>query len=207
MPFGFRRIFVIRTWRCTICGYLHEGDSPPEFCPLCHAPADKFELIGSVEQDEPFVSRFQEALYQMRETFAPHAVSAHFPAALIPTCVLFLLLAVVSGSPSLEFAAFALLVVIVISIPVTMLTGFFIWQKNYRKSRNVIFKKKITLAWLLLLVAAAIMIWRLLAPDLLSNGGAGAAFYLLLNLFMLACVTLLGHYGGMLVSAQRKKDG
>ena len=28
---------------CTICGYVHEGDTPPEFCPQCKAPASKFE--------------------------------------------------------------------------------------------------------------------------------------------------------------------
>ena len=27
---------------CTICGYIHEGDSAPEFCPQCKAPALKF---------------------------------------------------------------------------------------------------------------------------------------------------------------------
>ena len=27
---------------CTVCGYVHEGDSAPEVCPLCKAPADKF---------------------------------------------------------------------------------------------------------------------------------------------------------------------
>lgn len=27
---------------CTVCGYIHEGDSAPEFCPVCKAPADKF---------------------------------------------------------------------------------------------------------------------------------------------------------------------
>ena len=29
-------------WVCTICGYEHEGDAPPEICPLCKQPADKF---------------------------------------------------------------------------------------------------------------------------------------------------------------------
>ena len=28
---------------CTICGYVHEGDTPPEVCPVCKAPASKFE--------------------------------------------------------------------------------------------------------------------------------------------------------------------
>ena len=27
---------------CTICGYVHEGQSAPEFCPQCKAPAAKF---------------------------------------------------------------------------------------------------------------------------------------------------------------------
>jgi len=27
---------------CTICGYVHEGDSAPEKCPVCNAPASKF---------------------------------------------------------------------------------------------------------------------------------------------------------------------
>jgi len=27
---------------CTICGYVHEGDAPPDKCPTCKAPAAKF---------------------------------------------------------------------------------------------------------------------------------------------------------------------
>lgn len=27
---------------CTVCGYIHEGDSAPEVCPVCKAGADKF---------------------------------------------------------------------------------------------------------------------------------------------------------------------
>ena len=32
---------------CSVCGYVHEGDSAPEFCPQCKAPASKF-----VKQEE-----------------------------------------------------------------------------------------------------------------------------------------------------------
>jgi len=28
---------------CTVCGYVHEGNTAPEKCPLCNAPASKFE--------------------------------------------------------------------------------------------------------------------------------------------------------------------
>lgn len=27
---------------CNVCGYVHEGDSAPEVCPVCKAPASKF---------------------------------------------------------------------------------------------------------------------------------------------------------------------
>ena len=30
---------------CTICGYVHEGDEAPEFCPVCKAPASKFKKV------------------------------------------------------------------------------------------------------------------------------------------------------------------
>ena len=29
-------------WVCQVCGYVHEGDQPPEECPVCHVGADKF---------------------------------------------------------------------------------------------------------------------------------------------------------------------
>ena len=28
---------------CTVCGYIHEGDAPPEVCPICKVGSDKFE--------------------------------------------------------------------------------------------------------------------------------------------------------------------
>ncbi|MGI5970954.1 MAG: NADH peroxidase [Oscillospiraceae bacterium] len=32
----------MKKWVCTVCGYVHEGDAPPEKCPVCGAPASKF---------------------------------------------------------------------------------------------------------------------------------------------------------------------
>ncbi|MBQ1547602.1 MAG: NADH peroxidase [Lachnospiraceae bacterium] len=51
-------------WVCSVCGYVHEGDQPPEECPVCHAPAEKFneskedkvyaaEHVLGVAQDAP----------------------------------------------------------------------------------------------------------------------------------------------------------
>lgn len=35
----------MKKWKCTVCGYMHEGDAPPEECPLCKAPAESFEEV------------------------------------------------------------------------------------------------------------------------------------------------------------------
>ena len=29
----------MKKFRCTVCGYVYEGDAAPEKCPLCKAPA------------------------------------------------------------------------------------------------------------------------------------------------------------------------
>lgn len=35
----------MKKWICTVCGYVHEGENPPEFCPQCKAPASKFKAM------------------------------------------------------------------------------------------------------------------------------------------------------------------
>lgn len=35
----------MRKWRCTVCGYIHEGPEPPDVCPVCGAPKEAFEEV------------------------------------------------------------------------------------------------------------------------------------------------------------------
>lgn len=35
----------MKKYICTVCGYIHEGDAPPEVCPICKVGADKFEEV------------------------------------------------------------------------------------------------------------------------------------------------------------------
>ena len=30
-------------WKCGVCGYVHRGDEPPEWCPVCGTPGDGFD--------------------------------------------------------------------------------------------------------------------------------------------------------------------
>ena len=34
---------TMKKWVCTVCGYVYEGENPPEKCPQCGVPASKFK--------------------------------------------------------------------------------------------------------------------------------------------------------------------
>ena len=36
----------MKKWVCGVCGYIYEGEQPPEKCPQCSAPAEKFTEAG-----------------------------------------------------------------------------------------------------------------------------------------------------------------
>ena len=60
---------------CTVCGYVHEGDAAPAKCPVCGAPASKFnEQAGEMTwAAEPVVGVAQgvdeEIIQGLRENF------------------------------------------------------------------------------------------------------------------------------------------
>ena len=42
-------------WKCTVCGYIHEGPMPSDFkCPICKKGADKFVKIEEAPVKNPF---------------------------------------------------------------------------------------------------------------------------------------------------------
>ena len=40
-----KEVKAMKKWVCSVCGYVHEGDTPPEKCPVCKQPAEKFNLV------------------------------------------------------------------------------------------------------------------------------------------------------------------
>jgi len=45
-----------KLWKCTICGYVHEGESAPDVCPKCGAPKEKFIELGSEDAEKIYKS-------------------------------------------------------------------------------------------------------------------------------------------------------
>ena len=44
-----------KKWICTVCGYVHEGDEAPEFCPQCKQPKSKFKELVETEGVDPVI--------------------------------------------------------------------------------------------------------------------------------------------------------
>lgn len=50
-------------FKCTVCGYIHEGNEAPEKCPKCSAPAEKFEALEDEAKGLVTKSRFTNDLH------------------------------------------------------------------------------------------------------------------------------------------------
>jgi len=40
-----------KKWKCTVCGYIHEGKTPPDVCPVCGAFKYQFILYEDLPKD------------------------------------------------------------------------------------------------------------------------------------------------------------
>ena len=43
-------------WKCSVCGFMHDGDTPPEKCPKCGAPAEKFNALSDEDAKKVYDS-------------------------------------------------------------------------------------------------------------------------------------------------------
>jgi nitrite reductase (NADH) large subunit len=48
--------YISKKWRCNVCGYIHQGDAPPDFCPICGASKDEFSLVDEKVEKVKFVA-------------------------------------------------------------------------------------------------------------------------------------------------------
>lgn len=43
-------------WKCSVCGYLHEGPDAPDICPKCGAPKEMFSAMSAEDAKKVFDS-------------------------------------------------------------------------------------------------------------------------------------------------------
>ena len=144
-------------------------------------------------------------LDEMRKTFFLHAVFSHFSNGLIPVAVLYLLLALPTGDPFFEHTVIHLIVITLLAIPVSFVSGFRDWKKKYNGAKAPVFTKKIRLSIVLFVLAAGVVSIRLANPAVMGSQGILHWAYVIMLLMMLPVVVLLGHYGGKLSAGQRQE--
>ena len=43
-------------WKCSVCGFVHEGEDAPDICPKCGAPKDKFIKMSDEDTKKVYAS-------------------------------------------------------------------------------------------------------------------------------------------------------
>lgn len=188
---------LMKQWRCTICGYIHTGDDPPDKCPVCGAGKENFVLV----EDGSAAPSPKSALLKISEQLTrlhAHPIAVHIPNGVLPVSVAFLILAWIFNSATSATAAKLNMFFICLSMPVVIATGLIDWKNRYKGRMTKVFRRKITCAVIVALLSLILAIWWLVQPDVYS-AGAGAFIFVLVHLADLLAAGIAGWYGGKLI--------
>ncbi len=210
----------MKKWKCTVCGYIHTGDEPPDTCPVCGADKSKFVEVAD-EADPPPpepVAKETDRKATEADPASPaspsgmgtaqnlivkhhlHPITVHVPNGVVPVSVLFLSLAVVFGfldATLLSKAAYLNLIVVFLSLPVVIFTGWCEWRLKYNGALTSYFIIKITCAAAATILVLIILSWLIMSPEVVILGPKW--LFLLINFILLGVVGVAGHIGGKLV--------
>lgn len=207
----------MKKWECTVCGYIHEGENPPDVCPVCGAGAEYFKEIVDESTVAEAGSTVEGAVAatagqtdpEVATTGLPglvlkhhlHPITVHTPNGVLPLALLFLVIALVFSVTAFEQAAFYNMIFVLVTMPAVLVTGYLEWQQRYKGAMTKIFVVKITSAAVVSVTLPVMVVWRLIDPQVLNSPSRW--FYLLIGLVMVAATGLAGHMGGKLVFGRR----
>lgn len=219
----------MKKWRCTVCGYIHVGDEPPEKCPVCGADRSKFEPVVEekpAREEKQTIEPAPEKPAEEKTFEAPppetappempaggpyrfainqmlkhhaHPISVHIPNGVLPVSVVFILLAVLFGFISLGTAALCNMAFVVISLPFVLFSGYVEWQHRYQGLLSGLFITKIIAAAIVAATALLLVVWWILDPGVLQSHSWARNVFVFVSLIMLAAAGIAGHIGGKLV--------
>jgi len=208
----------MKKWKCTVCGYIHKGDEPPETCPVCGADQSKFVEFDPSEAAEEktdqkdseekgleskplapaFISK-DNRLFDLMVKHHAHPVSVHIPNGILPASVIFIVLAAIFNCSGLSQAAFYNLVFVVLTMPLVLFSGYLEWQKKYGGELTRLFIIKMTCAAVVTLTAIIMVIWFMIDPKVAAEPLYRKGPFLFINVVMLAAAGIAGFFGGKLV--------
>ena len=210
----------MKKWRCTVCGYIHKGDTPPDKCPVCGAdkikfvPVDEtgdpslpkdgsdFSAQGAPSSHQPAKAsgggRFSRQLTRLHA----HPIAVHIPNGVLPASVFFALMAWLFKWPIFDAAAKLNLIFVTVSMPLVIATGIIDWRNRFKGRMTPVFRNKIICAGIVTLISLILSIWWLTQPDILIQSTCAPTFILVL-LINLITAAIAGWYGGKLVFPQK----
>jgi rubredoxin/uncharacterized membrane protein len=208
----------MKKWQCSICGYIHEGDQPPETCPVCGADQSKFIELdldepnqtetkesrpeakqADLKSDDPKPGVKQNRMFDLMVKHHVHPISVHIPNGLLPVSVIFIFLAAIFKFAALSQAAFYNMVFVIFAMPLVLFSGFLEWQKKYNGAMTKLFLTKMICGAVVSLSAIVLSVWLFLEPQILASGSSQKLPFLFINLIMLSAATVAGLLGGKLV--------
>ncbi len=125
-----------------------------------------------------------------------HRMTSHFPISLLMTASLLILIYEYIGDRSFEVAAYYTLLLGVIASPVSVLTGLWGWKISYLGLMTKIFKTKIIISILLLVIGFTCVVLRSVYSDIMIERSLLSWIYLIMVLCLTPIVIALGYYGG-----------
>jgi uncharacterized membrane protein len=217
----------MKKWRCTVCGYIHDGEEPPDKCPVCGADKSLFEEVmeeapvaqqdsekpedktpqapgapeGADTESEPktLFGRLYRFKIQMMLKHHAHPVSVHIPNGVLPVACVLMILSTLTGADSLAAAAHINMVFVVLALPFVLFSGYVEWQNRYKGLRSSRFVTKIICAGIVTVTSLLLVLWWLADPGILQTSSLGRSIFLFIALIMLAAAVIAGWIGGKLV--------
>lgn len=65
-------------WICVICGYVHEGEQAPDFCPQCGQPQSKFKKMEETKESLQFADEHRLGIAKDADAEILNGLKAHF---------------------------------------------------------------------------------------------------------------------------------
>jgi predicted heme/steroid binding protein/uncharacterized membrane protein len=135
----------------------------------------------------------------------PHPMLVHYPIVFMISVPVFTLLSLATGNPAFATTALHCLVAAILFTPLAIATGLFSWWLNYLARPMRAIRIKIWCSAVVMVLAAALFLWRLRVPDILANPGPERLIYLFLICCLVPLVGVTGWFGASLTFPLEKK--
>ena len=206
----------MKKWKCLVCGYVHEGDEPPEKCPVCGADRSQFVEVSPEEAaaqapDRPAPAQTAEPasgtkIYAFATALISkhhiHPIAVHIPNGVAPAAVIFIALATFFQLEGFALAAFYNMAFVLLAMPLVLFSGYVDWQKRFGGNLTGIFWIKIVCGFVVLLTSTILVVWRIMDPNVAAATSASRWMFLGVHLVLLCAAGIAGFCGGKLVFNQ-----